>query len=93
MDTAPHQRLRIKLKSYGIPDIFIKWIANFLMSRKMRVGVHGKFSERTEITSGVPQGSVWGPLMFITYVNDLRHWITNSMRMLADDAKVCMGQG
>ena len=66
----------------------MKWIANFLMSKKMRVGVNGKFSERTEVTSGIPQGSVLGPLLFILYVNHLPHWIKNSMRMFADDAKV-----
>jgi len=54
----------------------------------MRVGVDGEFSQWVEVVSGIPQGSVLGPLLFILYVNDLPQWIKNSMRMFADDAKV-----
>ena len=54
----------------------------------MRVGVSGVFSEWVEVVSGNPQGSNLRPLLFILYVNDLPQWIENSMRMLADDAKV-----
>jgi len=54
----------------------------------MRVGVNGAFSSWTEILSGVPQGSVLGPLLIILFVNDLPDWIKNSMRMFADDTKV-----
>ena len=51
-------------------------------------GVNGTFSSWTDILSAVPQGSVLGPLLFILFVNDLPDWITNSMRMFADDTKV-----
>ena len=53
-----------------------------------RVGVNGSFSDWTGIASGVPQGSVLGPLLFILYVNDLPQWITNHMRIFADDTKI-----
>jgi ribonucleases P/MRP protein subunit RPP40 len=58
------------------------------MARMMRVGVGGVFSEWVEVVSGVLQGLVLGPLLFILYVNDLPQWIKSSMRMFADDAKV-----
>jgi len=54
----------------------------------MRVKVRGSFSGWFEMISGVPQGSVLGPLLFLLYVNDLSSWIQNSMRMFADDTKV-----
>jgi Reverse transcriptase (RNA-dependent DNA polymerase) len=52
------------------------------------VGVRGIFSEWVEVVSGIPQGSLLGPLLFILLVNDLPQWIKSSMRMFADDAKV-----
>lgn len=52
------------------------------------MGVRGVFSEWVEVVSGIPQGSVLGPLLFILLVNDLPQWIKSSMRMFADDAKV-----
>ena len=87
-DTVPHKRLLLKLRNYGFTEKYIKWIENFLTGRKMRVGINNSYSRWTDILSGVPQGSVLGPLLFILYVNDLPSWITNSMRMFADDTKV-----
>ena len=54
----------------------------------MRVGIRGSFSDRIEVLSGVPQGSVLGPVLFLLFVNDLPDWIKNSMRMFADDVKI-----
>ena len=54
----------------------------------MRVVVNGRYSSWTQVTSGVPQGSVIGPLLFLIYVNDLPEWIQSEMRMFADDTKV-----
>jgi len=54
----------------------------------MKVGIRGSFSDWTEVLSGVPQGSVLGPLLVLLFVNDLPDWIKNSMRMFADDVKI-----
>jgi len=79
-----------KLKLHGINGKLLKWIQSFLEARLMRVGIRGSFSDRIEVLSGVPQGSVGllGPLLFLLFVNDLPDWIKNSMRMFADDVKI-----
>ena len=87
-DSVPHKRLIEKLKTYGITGSLRKWIESFLTSRKMKVGIRGTFSEEIEVISGVPQGSVLGPLLFLLFVNDLPRWIVNSMKMFADDTKL-----
>ena len=87
-DSVPHQRLLKKLKMYGITGKALEWIGSFLESRTMRVGVRNSFSDWLEVTSGVPQGSVLGPLLFLLYVNDLPQWITTNIRMFADDTKL-----
>jgi len=65
---------------------------DFLRDRTMRVGVHGSFSEWwVAVLSGVPQGSVLGPLLFLISVNDLPDWVVNGISMFADDTKVWRG--
>ena len=87
-DTVPHKRLLVKLKQLGLPVKVIAWIRDFLTGRQMRVMMQGSFSDWVRVISGVPQGSVLGPLLFLIFVNDLPQWVTNSMKMFADDTKI-----
>ena len=87
-DTVPHKRLLHKLKNYGIPEHILNWLAAFLTDRKQRVGVNGVFSEWAEVISGIPQGSVMGPVMFVVYINDLPDCIKSCLFLFADDTKL-----
>ena len=84
-DTVPHNRLLNKLDRYGIRNKTHTWISNFLKYRKQRVVIGGEHSTWTQVMSGVPQGTVLGPLLFLTYINDLPNNIHSSIRLFADD--------
>ena len=88
-DTVPHRRLLTKRSGYGIGGKLLKWIAAFLEGRRQRVIVNGSKSSWTPVTSGIPQGSVLGPLLFVCYINDMPENITSTAYMFADDTKVC----
>jgi len=70
-DSVPHQRLLCKLEAYSIRGNLLSWLSNFLSNRLQKVTINGCLSEWTNVQSGVPQGSVLGPLLFILYVNDI----------------------
>ena len=84
-DTVPHDKLLHKLESYGIRGQLHTWIASFLTKRHMRVIVDGEASTETTVDSGVPQGTVLGPLLFLVHINDLPDRVTSSVRLFADD--------
>lgn len=88
-DTVSHQKLIHKLKSYGLNPNLVAWIQDWLSCRTFSVLVNGCLSPPTRVTSGVPQGSVLGPLLFLLYINDLPEVLNcpeTSIRLFADDA-------
>ena len=84
-DTVPHDGLLSKLKHYGIDDKIWLWISNFL---KQRVVVDGIQSDLVTVDSGVPQGTVLGPILFLLHINDLPSVISSKVRLFADDCLV-----
>jgi hypothetical protein len=87
-DAVPHKRLHNKLASYGIHEQLIAWIDNFLSNRVQQVGVNGERSEWHNVTSGIPQGSVLVPLLFVIFINDLPETVNSDAYLFADDTKI-----
>ena len=84
-DKVPHKRLIHKLKYYGITGPISSWIESFLTERTQQVVINGSASTPIQVTSGVPQGTVLGPLFFLLYINDLPNNLTSNVRLFADD--------
>lgn len=87
-DSVPQQRLLSKLKAMGFLGNSFEWIRDFLTGRKQRVVVNGKRSAWTDVTSGIPQGSVLGPILFLTHINTIAENIKSEILLFADDAKL-----
>lgn len=87
-DKVPHRGLILKLRALGLPKLTVEWIKEWLSNRTQRVVVRGCSSSWSPVTSGVPQGSVLGPLLFIVYVDDLQADLSGNILKFADDTKI-----
>jgi retron-type reverse transcriptase len=84
-DLVPHDRLLMKIAKSGVDSRVVTWVREFLLGCTQRVRVGGHLLEEVKVTSGVPQGSVLGPLLFLAYVNDIWRNIGSTIRPFADD--------
>ena len=87
-DKVPHQRLLKKMENLGIAGNTLQWIKSFLSDRKQRVRVENEFSSWTSVKSGIPQGSVLGPILFVMFINDMLDIVKSMCLLFADDAKI-----
>ena len=87
-DTVPHARLLKKLQAYGVDGELLEWITEYLKNRSQVVTVNGESSSVGAVLSGIPQGTVLGPLLFVVYINDILDNINSEGLLFADDAKI-----
>ena len=84
-DKVPHRRILYKLGYYEIRGSTHRWISSWLYSRSQQVVLDGQASDPVPVLSGVPQGSVFGPVLYVVFINDLPDNIRSSVRLFADD--------
>jgi hypothetical protein len=87
-DKVSHPRLLHKLRHYGIKGKNNQWITAFLESRTQAVVLENKYSDKVDVTSGVPQGSVLGLVLFLIYINDITDHMQSTIRLFADDCTI-----
>ena len=85
-DSVPHRRLLEKLRYYGVDGKLNRLLGGLLQDRRQRVVVNGSKSSWVPVRSGVPQGTVIGPILFLAYINDIKSGIQSDMRLFADDS-------
>ena len=87
-DSVPHQRLIYKLHQLGIRGNLLQWIKAFLVGRRQRVILRNGSSSWRDVISGVPQGTILGPMLFLLFVNDMPDVVKSTAKMFADDTKI-----
>lgn len=87
-DKVPHCRLFKKLEAHGVGGNVLNWIKMWLSNRRQKVCIDGEASDWENVTSGVPQGSVLGPVLFVIYINDIDENLMSKIGKFADDTKM-----
>ena len=87
-DLVSHRHLLYKMSKCGITGKVLKWVESFLYQRKQRVVIRGTASESFEVTSGVPQGSILGRILFLIFINYLPLEVISPVSLFADDSKI-----
>ena len=89
----PHGRLLLKVKAMGIGSLVANWIESWLSDRKQRVVINSKCSGWSEVSRGVPQGSILGPILFAIFRNDIENEICGNILKFADATKLFCKDG